>query len=953
MGSRNTCRLKIILTAGLATSLWYGAEETFAQEITFTEEIVVTGSRIAKSEYEANSPISAITKDEVRATGTVNVEELLRDIPQTVSGVGSGTNYGSPGVATVDLRGLDEERTLVLVDGKRFTPYDAGGIVDLNMIPVSLIERIEVVTGGTSAVYGSDAIAGVVNFIMDKNFEGFEASVQYGQTEKGDGDTLTLDITTGGTLASGRGNIVVNIGYIDRKSVTQGDRNYSIDALAAADFGPGGSATTPEGTFFTSGQDMIAGDFIQFTSNGDLAPFANAFNFNPFNLLQAPQQTWNATTITDYELTRDIEFFGRLSFSNSNVDTIIAPTGTFFFPFDINYLDNPFLTAQSASVIGAEDIAAAGDPNPGDGIVTLAFGRRLVELGTRDFIFENTAYQGVGGFRGDVGEGYAWELFGQWGQTSRTINYENDVNFDRVQQALLAVTDTSGNIVCSDTSNGCAPANLFGPGNLSDAAADFIRLDLQEIDTTSQLIFGGSITGNLPFVMADREGGFAIGFEHRKEKAKHKPDANLIAGKSIGFGSSSPIHASYKVIEGFAEVLVPLVEDMDFAEAINLEAGLRYSDYSNRVGTVGNSFSNETYKVGGDWTPVRDLRFRGLYQRAVRAPNIAELGEPRTPGVGDATLDYCSGTNPAGNQALTDLCIATGVPPAAIGIVPGPIVGQVNSFVGGNPNLDPEHSHTYTFGAVVRSEALPGFIASIDYYTVKVKDAIIDPTEQSILDACYTVELSASGPNCQRILRNPLNGALIGGRETGVISLPVNAAVLRAEGIDFNVAYDLHLDGWGIVGLDLRGVHILSTIHQDSEVLPKNDCAGLVGDICEQPDPKWRFIQTTTWEYEDLSIRLSWYYHGKVTHDSIKLTGNSPSNFVVPTIEAEHYLDLTARYVVNANVLLRAGITNLLDNKPPIVGMGYGQAVPNSGNTFPQTYEPLGRAFFFGTTVNF
>ncbi|MCB2108485.1 MAG: TonB-dependent receptor [Rhodobacteraceae bacterium] len=942
--------LKGLLLASAASFASFAAVAQEGQQAAALEEIVVTGSRIQRTDLVSNSPVSVVSFEEIKNVGTSNIEEFLRDLPQATADVGRNGNNGNDGTATVNLRNLEPERTLVLVNGKRFVPYDAGGLVDLNMIPTSLIERVEVVTGGASAVYGSDAIAGVVNFILKENFEGVEFNTQYGMSEKGDGDVFDISSTVGGNFANGRGNVVFNVGYTKQDPVTQGDRAFSNFALAAADFSPGGSITAPEGVFFTSADDPQ-----QFDSNGNLVPLFQTFNFNPFNLLQVPHKKWTATGLARYEITDDVEYFARMSYGGSRVSTIIAPSGTFFFPFNINYATNPFLNAQARAVLAAEDTAAAGDPTPGDGFVTLSFGRRTVEVGTRDSVYENSSFQFVNGFRGDLGDSYQWEVFGQYGRTLRTQNFLNDLNFTRTQQAVLAVTGSDGNPACSDPSGGCVPANLFGAGNLSDAAAQFIRVNLVENDSSAQWVAGGQITGDLPFTSpgADSPGGFAFGVEYREELASHRPDDIYATGSAIGFGSSSPIKASYTVKEAFVESLVPLVEDAPGADLISLDLGLRVSEYKSTVGTTKNKFNNETYKAGGGWSPVDGFRIRGLYQRAVRAPNLDEIGNPRTPSTGDASVDYCAGTNPVGNAQLTALCIATGVPAVRIGSVQGPIAGQINNYLGGNPGLRPEKSNTYTLGAIFTPEQMPGFELVLDYYRVSVSDAIVNPTEQAILDACYTVELSATAPFCSLISRNPLNGSLIGGTETGVDASKVNAANFRAEGIDFRVAYTVDVGEWGSVDLDLNGTRVFKSIKQDASFLPANNCVGLVGDICSKPDPKWRWLQTTSWNFDNLMLQLRWQYIGKVSRDTVALQGDSPANYAVPTISARHYFDLTGSYQVTDNVSIRGGITNLFDKKPPVVGNDYGGTLENSGNTYPAVYDPIGRSFFLGASASF
>tara|TARA_B100001939_G_scaffold299880_1_gene275530 strand:- start:25947 stop:28880 length:2934 start_codon:yes stop_codon:yes gene_type:complete len=938
------------------------------EELTL-EEVVVTGSRIQREDLTANSPVSVLEAGTIKMTGTTNVEEFLRDIPQAVAGIGAQANNGNDGGATVDLRNLGEERTLVLVDGKRFVPFDNQGFVDLSMIPTSLIERVEVVTGGASAVYGSDAIAGVVNFIMRDDFEGLEMDAQYGISERGDGERADFSVTVGGSFAGDRGHAVLNIGYTDQKAVTQGDREFSEFALAAADFSPGGSFTTPDGVIdgtFALVPDPNGDQAVSFDQNGNLVPFAGTFNFNPFNLLQTPQKKWTATALATYDVTDNIEFYSRASFANNQVRTIIAPTGTFFFPFSLN-LNNPFLSAQAVNALTDQDgdgVVDAEFDADSDGVVDpdanidIAFGRRLPEIGTRDSIYENTAYQFVGGFTGDLSDGIVWDVFAQYGRTKRTQNFVNDVSFSKAQQGMRAITDpVTGEIVCEDPSGGCVPVNFFGAGNISEEAARFIALNLAEVNNTEQTIVGGSLTGDLPLQLpsASNPGAFAVGFEYRKESNESLPDDNLVSGNSIGFGSSTPVDANFRVWEFFAETKIPLVQDATFAESLVLDAGVRVADYQNTVGNIENSFTNWTYKIGGEWAPISDLRFRGMFQRAVRAPNLREIGLPKTPSTGDLTTDPCAGANPVGNAELTALCIATGVQPDDIGTVNGPISGQINNFLGGNPELEPEKSNTFTLGFVLQPEAVPGLSVALDYYSIEIKNVITQFAEQSVVDACYNIEKDASGEFCQRIARNPLNGSLNGGTETGVDVSLENAAFDKTQGIDLSINYgfDLNDGEMGRIDLAFTGTHVIETLTRDADFLETDDCAGLAGTTCLRPDPKWRFNQTVQWTYDALTVFLRWQYLSKVTNDTVAFGEADESDFVQPVIPAAHYFDLSASYTINDNVTVRAGINNLFDRQPTVVGNDFGGTTENSGNVYPAVYDPIGRYYFFGINTRF
>jgi iron complex outermembrane recepter protein len=906
--------------------------------------IIVTGTRIARPDLEASSPVTVVTAQSLQVSGTNTVENFLRTIPQAAPAIGGNTNNGNPGVATVDLRNLGEERTLVLVDGKRFVPYDSDGVVDLNMIPASLIDRVEVLTGGASSVYGSDAIAGVVNFIMKKDFEGIEADAQLGITQRGDGFDRSFSLTMGVNSGDGRGNLVGNVTYVKRNPVTQGARKFSRDVLASADLGPGGrSATNAFGTVDGLVSPVCApqeGTCV-FDENRNLVPYDDrfGFNFNPYNLLQTPQEKWTATVLGRYDITDSIEFFGRASFANSRVTTIIAPSGTFFFPFDIDYATNPFLTAQARSVLAANDVAGI-DPNPGDGIVTVAFGRRTVELGTRNSIYENTAYQFVGGLRGDIFEGLKWEAFAQWGRTSRTQTFANDISFSRTQAGILNGT-----------------VNLFGAGGLTPDMGQLIRLDLQEHDARSQVVAGGFLSYDLPFALGGtKNGAIVVGGEYRKERTKQNPDENLIQGNAPGFGSSTPIDAQIQIKEAYAEAKIPIFN------IASIEAGVRYSDYKNRDNLTGqsHSFKNTSYKFGGDLEPIPGFRLRAMYQRAVRAPNLTELGQPRTPSTGDLTADPCQSSllSPAAYAAggpLAQLCLATGVPAgaAAAGIVGGPVAGQVNNYLGGNIDLTPEKSRTITAGIVVQPDFLRGFTASVDYFDIRVKNAITQLPEEEIVNLCYNVEMDPTGTFCSRIFRNPLNGSLRGGTETGVDARVINAGFLRAEGIDIKAAYQFKLNDDMKLTFDINATRILKSWIRSTPVSPILKCEGLAGKTCLRPQPKWEFIQTSTLDWGPATIQLRWRYIGKITNDLVGFGDASPSDFAVPTIGARSYFDLFTSYDVTDNFKFRFGVNNLFDKQPPIVGNDYGGTTENSGNTYPATYDTLGRSFFVGANVKF
>lgn len=919
----------------------------------------MTGSRIKRPDLTANSPIAIVDAEALKLANTTNPEEFLRSDPRFVAAIGANSNNGNDGAATVDLRNLGEARTLVLVDGKRFTPYDYQGYVDLSMIPTALIQRVEVITGGASAVYGSDAIGGVVNFIMKKDFQGIEFDYSKSATFEHDGKQSDMSLTFGGNLDDGRGNMVASISYTKKAPVYQGARHYSLYSLDNL-LAPGGSGTHPNGTIYTSENVPAFGvgvdDPLQWDNNGNLTSDVQSYNFNPDNLLQTPQEKYTATVLTDYKITDAVSFFSRISVANSRVDTVSAPTGTFFNPFQLN-VNNPFLSAADQAALAGLD-AIEADAAQNDGLVDIAFGRRLTELGNRISKYENMTMQFEAGLRGNLSEKFDWELFVEEGKTARSQNLLNDISGKAIQQSMLAVRDPdTGAISCMDPSGGCVAVNYFGPGKITPDMAKFIRLNLNETNDTTQTIFGGSISGELPFTLpsAGHAVGVAAGAEYRKEHAQNHPDQNYATGNTIGYGASSPVDAGIEVTEYFAETRVPVLEGASYAKSIALEAAVRAADYTNTVingGEITNNFTNTSYKYGGEWAINNEFRVRSLFQHAVRAPNMREIGLPITSSAGDLTDDYCADPAAANDPNLVQLCEATGVPKGKVGGFTSIIAGQIQNYIGGNAKLTPERANTLTVGVVYSASDLP-LTLSADYYDIKIDNAIVQRAEQSIVDACYLYDKNATGPYCSLIHRSPITGSLNSGNLTGVDVAVKNSGMVSTKGVDIAGTYKLALDNYGSLAFQLDIVNTLESKSQDASILPVHDCVGLVGKTCLRPDPKVRVVESTTWANGGLTLKLQWQYMSGLKQDALVLGSASASDYAVPEIGAYSYFNLFSSYELRDNMTLRAGINNLLNKKPPVVGNEYGGTTENSGNTYPATYEPLGRNAFVGINMHF
>lgn len=931
------------------------APQTAPQATEGSDVVIVTGTRIQREGYVSSSPITTIDADELALKQPVDVEEVLRAMPQFLPGNGGQVNNGSSGTSTLDLRGLSTPRTLPLIDGKRMVAFDPNGLFDVTAIPLALLERVDVVTGGASAVYGSDAVAGVVNFILNDDFKGVQLDTSYSITDHGDGETENIQGTMGAGLDDGRGNVVLSIGYANKEAVYQSR-------------GPG--AATPGSSFTTNPTATDApgplGD-AQFAANGDLVAFYQGFDFNPQNLYQSPQTRWNATALAKYAITDNVEAYSRLIYASSTSAPQLASSGTFGFSFEVP-LTNPFLSAQASNYFATNNPVAPCSVAAAGSCVEVPLYWRGVPVGPRQYQFRYDTFQGLAGLRGDFW-GWDWDIAAAHGETSLQRQQNNDVDSNKIQQALFASSATT----CIDPSNGCAPINLFQPATpINPAAIDFIRLNLQVQSLTTQDYVTGSISrdlGDFKSPYADSPIAVSLGFEYRDESSDYKPDAASQSGLSPGFGPTLPTRGRYDVTEYFGEAIIPVIDNAPFADSVNVELGYRTSDYSTS-GTV------ESYKYGADWSPISDLRFRAMFQRAVRAANIAELFNPVTAGTGDLLVDPCaSGTTASPiTGALRDLCVATGVPAAAIdgGTITQPTSGQVNAFFGGDPNVTPEKADTVTLGAVWQPAALPGLAVTLDYYDITVDNAISIRPNYDIVDACYNsarnTTMSATNADCAIIARNPTSGKIQGDLIYGIQQITQNIGEVHAEGIDYSVRYKWDLGQWGGLETALDGTYVMDASYMPSPGAARVDCVGHYGKQCGLPStvsgstggptPENHFVQRTTWSFGDFDVSYLWRYIGGSDVDpsqgpnstipaAFRTTGESAS------IPDYNYIDLAASWQVTDWAKLKFGITNVTDEEAPFVETETGSTPYNSGNTYPSTYDVLGRVFTVGLTTRF
>jgi iron complex outermembrane recepter protein len=981
--SNNTIR-RAVRCALVTSAAAAAAGPAFAADQTI-QEVVVTGSRIAQPNLETTSPVTQVTADDIAVQGVTRVEDLVNQLPQAFAAQNASVSNGATGTATVNLRGLGSARTLVLVDGRRM-PY--GGVTnsaaDLNQIPAAMIDRVEILTGGASAAYGSDAIGGVVNFIMKKDFEGVQIDAMYGlyqhnndyggpgavklrdvisgraETNPGqfqlpddnvtDGEAREFNVTMGVSTEDGRGNITAYAGVRDNKQVLQRDRDYSACSLSAnptTSFACGGSNTAAPAYFYGGGQKLTI-DSATGNTFRTFDPNTDQYNFGPTNFYQRPDTRYVLGAMGHYELAEIADVYTQLMFSDYESVAQVAPGGAFFDTKSIN-CDNPLLSGQQLATIGCDATKIAnGDSVP------LYLGRRNVEGGGRQSRFENTSFRALLGVRGQISENWDYDTSVQYSAVVADQSANNFFHKTRLARSLDVVTDpATGNPVCrsvldgSDTS--CVPYNPFSNGGVTPEALNYLQVPGLQQGKIEQEIYSASMTGDLgaygvksPFAQEGIK--VAFGAEKRIDRLRNVTDDPtsqfLLSGAG---GPTIGLSGSTKVLDLFTELRVPLVQDKFLADQLGLELAYRNSDYD--------PVTTDTYKIGADWAPVQDVRFRASYQRAVRAPNAVELFTSQGAGLFDLPGDPC-GTELIGTagEASRDACIASGVPaavfddPARRSRLDSP-AGQFNLLAGGDPNLKPETSDTYTYGVIIQPRFVPHLAMSIDYFDISIDDTISTVGPDTSLQACY---FSNDPGSCARIQRNPANGSLWQG--TGqVVDLNTNIGSLSTKGVDLSLGYTgLEVGGLGELSFNLVGTFMdeLTYVSGINGVAPTECKNKYSGALCGVPSPDWRHHFRMGWETPwNVDLSLTWRYYGAVTNVASSQQAN-----IDYKLGARSFFDLAANWAVTEKASVLLGVNNMLDKDPPITS-----AVGNTGNgnTFPQTYDGLGRWIFMRGQVQF
>ncbi len=927
---------------------------------------------------------SSYEVDDISVFNTVNVEDYLNTLPQFVPSFDSSSNNPGDGSARLNLRGLGAERTLVLIDGRRFAPFGGSNIIDVNSIPAALVERVEILTGERAARYGSGAIGGIVNFVLKDDFEGVELNASHELSAAGwDANTTNISLAVGGNFGDGRGKTSFLASYTNRESLLQGKREFSQTTLT--DPGPNGTALIETGSLITTLsarlRNIDSNNFgltnlginpgsplpstnANFPSNffiEDLDPACGAnnanqcsgvhigldgqtvlgfrsagpnidlYNYAPSNYLRLPQERYNIAGFASYEINDHIEAYMRGLFANTATATQLAPTPANLL-LTVN-LDSPFLTANSILL----NLISGSRANLGNGTALLRIGKRYEESGFRRSAHDKTTFQLATGLRGDLNDVWSYDSYFGFSRSTNSEIFGGNISRSAVQAALLC--DGGPTAVAS----GCAaPAlNLFGgSGSISPAAAAFISRRAITVTEVEEIQWVGTLAGDLDSIRtpwAASGAAVVFGLEYREMFANSIPDS-VLGPDVIGFNQTLPVRGRYDVYEAFGEVTIPVISGVTFIDSFSINGAYRYSDYSiSNVGGV------HTFSVGGDWSPIPELHFRAQFQRTARAPNISELFSQETnffPGVSDPCL--AGGGFAPPSPVTVSTCIAAGVPAAVIGTIFLPH-SQVQVFKGGNPNLFQETADTLTIGMIWRPEIIDGLELRVDYYDIDV-DAAIGPIPlQTVLNECHIVGIQEA---CDLLIgaRDPTNGLL--GVNGFIPRLgAVNIGNIQARGIDFDLGYSIGALG-GTLNANYVGSYTLKSTSRASPLGLVVECAGAFAGFCGEPNPKYKHAAQIGYEKGPLSVNFRWRYLSGVTVET------SFAGFVSDLsdhINSANYIDVETQYSLRNNLDISLGVRNITGETPPILG----STVAEQANTWPATYEHLGRQVFFGASLRF
>lgn len=938
----------MIFAAGAALAQDDAGDDAEYEEIGI-EEIIVTGSRLRRRDFNAPSPITSIDSDQIRNSGQPNLEASINQMPQVTPSLTRSINNGSNGTADINLRGLGSQRTLVMLNGRRMAASGIGSAVDINNLPQVLIDRVEIITGGATTVYGSDAVSGVVNFITRKDFDGFGLDASAYVTEQGDANTYDINLTYGHNFSDGRGNITVFGAYLDREELRSSERELSAVTWSDPWWTPGageltqsGSTSVPDGMIqfppFDYGNGPARSIFNPDGSPREFQDPGDRYNFAPDNYIQTPLERYSAGFFFNYDLSDRLELYAEGSYMRNRHTARLAPIPAIGF-FALNS-DNPLMAPETQQIV-------ATGPELGPNLYGALVRRRLEELGPRIIQNEKDYLRLVTGLTGDAWGEWGFDAWVTYTESDEPERLLNDASRSRFQQGLLVDPGTGQ---CFDPTGGCAPIDWYGRGNISQAAIDFIRVPpLRNETTREQLLASAFVRGPL-FETWDGTVESAFGVEWRRDDGTFEADPQLFSFDTLAYRAQSPVAGIEEVFEVFGEMLIPLADTRPGADYLGLEIGGRYSDYK-RAG------DSNTWKAGIDWRPISSLRFRAMFQRSVRAPNLLEAFQEEVietfPFANQPGQDPCSAESDPVAAGNVEKCIETGLPADQIGIFSA--FPQEAEFIsGGNPNLVPEEAETLTVGVVIAPDALGDFQIAIDYFELDLEGGI---GALNATNACFD-SLNTENLYCDRLSRDPLTFNVIEVRETNI-----NRGALRTTGFDTQISAGFELpgalaisDGFADLDVSIVWTHVQENSSQETPFGSVTDCAGYFGWPCVdtsegQSFPSDRVTTNINYMSGNFFARLTWRWIDDVKNAAPFRSGDfgfPDPDLAIPSVDSKNYLDLGLTYRFNDNIEANLTIANLTDTEAPnLADTVYDQ------NTDSGLYDIYGRAYTLSFSLNY